>query len=493
MEGIMVLASTISLLKQKFNGKVDKEVESLLQRVQDFVPMVHNLRQSKAFADDHPASRKLKTFVELLVEIQAFVTEYLERDKQNSYFVNMTKALIRNGARKEIEARINYYNEKLTLARLVQSCEPQYIPCHQVNCHSDDLNSTDIRQMVQGIAYDVSDLKGMTKADIVLTEKVLDKVSSLSERIEEMQQQQDEHYRIENEHYLSIMKITESFKHDAPDSTLSLQEQMKDLSIMVSNMYNATTCSGVFDGQTMEDIKTSFESYNQLLNQQTIVVGNDATLAMKVEELSKQMNASESRLMQTLQSQTAMIRSLLDNTSSVPYKFIVIPAAKNDNKSIWESMKSVVKLKYRLFFVCEYTGELSLSGEDGRGYIIWVTKEWLKQAAPFIKLGFLALKIGAGFVSSGLKDLLNEAQAILPSDLKIEQYLEVLEQHVMEDLQSNGDFVDRGFIGSGLVTNERALNDDFVALSSDKRQAAYHAMLQFLADHDKNMNHLGVR
>jgi serine/threonine protein kinase len=87
----------------------------------------------------------------------------------------------------------------------------------------------------------------------------------------------------------------------------------------------------------------------------------------------------------------------------------------NGFKNGWTKAKdyasSLVKDRYRVFFVCGYTHQIAMSGRDGLGYVFTDTKGWVKRYTPLLKLMFGVVKVGvclmlpAGIPFPGIPDL----------------------------------------------------------------------------------------
>jgi hypothetical protein len=63
---------------------------------------------------------------------------------------------------------------------------------------------------------------------------------------------------------------------------------------------------------------------------------------------------------------------------------------------------SLVKDRYRLFFVCGYTHQLAMSGKDRLGYVFTDTKGWVKKYTPVLKFMLNVLKGSLSVVFPGM-------------------------------------------------------------------------------------------
>jgi hypothetical protein len=53
----------------------------------------------------------------------------------------------------------------------------------------------------------------------------------------------------------------------------------------------------------------------------------------------------------------------------------------------------LVRNKYRLYFLCSHTKQLAPCGPKGKGYKITMTKQWVLDAAPVLRVGLVLLKL----------------------------------------------------------------------------------------------------
>ena len=103
--------------------------------------------------------------------------------------------------------------------------------------------------------------------------------------------------------------------------------------------------------------------------------------------------------MQIAQSQ--MLGTVIGGTYSIPTLCIVLPKI---NKTILSRMNPfnvhVITNEYRMFFICSHTLRIVPCGPKGKGYKFSETKDWVKRAAPVLKVGLMLLKLG--LAASGL-------------------------------------------------------------------------------------------
>jgi hypothetical protein len=94
-----------------------------------------------------------------------------------------------------------------------------------------------------------------------------------------------------------------------------------------------------------------------------------------------------------------MFHMLTSGPQTVPSLVFVLPEV--DLKA--EHLRRNV---FRLFFMCSHTKQIALCGRSGRGYKLEVTKQWVQDAAPVLRVGLVLMK--AALHGSGLPMPLQE-------------------------------------------------------------------------------------
>jgi hypothetical protein len=95
----------------------------------------------------------------------------------------------------------------------------------------------------------------------------------------------------------------------------------------------------------------------------------------------------------------AMVRALTTNTHGIPTLAIVLPVVSTGWKSAMFPMR-LVRDQFRLYFLCSHTHQLAPCGPKGKGYKITMTKQWVLDAAPVLRVGLVLLKLA--LMASGL-------------------------------------------------------------------------------------------
>jgi hypothetical protein len=183
--------------------------------------------------------------------------------------------------------------------------------------------------------------------------------------------------------------------------------------------------------------------------------------------------------MQTAQSR--MLGTVIRGSYSIPTLCVIVPQV---NKSLWNPRNwNIVTDTYRMFFICSHTLRIVPCGPKGKGYNFSVAKDWVKRAAPVLKVGLILLKLGLQASTGiplpipGLEDILNVDNSIslLETSLK-----------AIDDIGSDS--------GTSALTVDQHLH----SLTRDDAQirSAYEAIKSLLTDPtkglDKQLRHLNM-
>jgi hypothetical protein len=95
----------------------------------------------------------------------------------------------------------------------------------------------------------------------------------------------------------------------------------------------------------------------------------------------------------------AMVRTLLKDTHGMPTLAVILPVVSISWKSRFSPMR-LVRDQYRLYFLCSHTNQIAPCGPKGKGYKVTMTKEWVLNAAPVLRVGLVLLKLA--LLASGL-------------------------------------------------------------------------------------------
>jgi serine/threonine protein kinase len=126
---------------------------------------------------------------------------------------------------------------------------------------------------------------------------------------------------------------------------------------------------------------------------------------------------------------TSMVRVLAVNTCGLPTLAVILPVVSTSWKSKLNPM-TLVRDQFRLYFLCSHTQQLAPCGPKGKGkgYKITVTKQWVLDAAPVLRVGLVLLKVA--LVASGLPLPVPDLCSMLVGNAMHSQYLDAALQLV---------------------------------------------------------------
>jgi hypothetical protein len=87
-----------------------------------------------------------------------------------------------------------------------------------------------------------------------------------------------------------------------------------------------------------------------------------------------------------------MLQTLIAGTHAIPTLAIVLPEISSGWKSVTHPMR-LLRNRFRLFFLCSHTKQIAPCGPDGNGYKIQVTKKWVRDVAPVLRVGLVLVKV----------------------------------------------------------------------------------------------------
>jgi len=95
----------------------------------------------------------------------------------------------------------------------------------------------------------------------------------------------------------------------------------------------------------------------------------------------------------TLDSTNSKLSTILKGAYDIPTLVILLPEIVTGVTSFLRNPSRLFSNNYRLFFVCSHTLCIAPCGPKGQGYQLTATKEWVKRAAPVLKVGLVAVKL----------------------------------------------------------------------------------------------------
>jgi serine/threonine protein kinase len=133
-----------------------------------------------------------------------------------------------------------------------------------------------------------------------------------------------------------------------------------------------------------------------------------------------------------------MVQTLITGTHSVPTLAIILPTASRSWKSVLQPMR-LLRNHFRLYFMCSHTKQIASCGPKGKGYKIQVTKQWVQDAAPVLRVGLVLVKFA--LLASGLPLPVPDLCSVLADSTKHSKYLDIALQLVRcpldDDLKSS--------------------------------------------------------
>jgi hypothetical protein len=97
---------------------------------------------------------------------------------------------------------------------------------------------------------------------------------------------------------------------------------------------------------------------------------------------------------------------------------------------------------FRLYFLCSHTKQIAPCGPQGKGYKIEVTKQWVQDAAPVLRVGLVLVKIALQV--SGLPLPVPDLCSALADATKHSKYLDAalhLVTHPPDDAMKGAEYV----------------------------------------------------
>jgi hypothetical protein len=200
---------------------------------------------------------------------------------------------------------------------------------------------------------------------------------------------------------------------------------------------------------TSDCLKTGLETVVQSLND---VKGALQEVKLNQVNLGKQV----SQVLVGSAELRAMVRALTENTHDMPTLAIVLPAVSTSWKSKFSPMR-LVRDQYRLYFLCSHTKQLAPCGPQGKGYKITMTKQWVLDAAPVLRVGLVLLKLAlmattlplpvpdlcsalidnamhVQYLNAALHLVMNPPDALGQAEFVMEQALDAIDAHDIADV-----------------------------------------------------------
>jgi serine/threonine protein kinase len=136
-----------------------------------------------------------------------------------------------------------------------------------------------------------------------------------------------------------------------------------------------------------------------------------------------------------------MVETLIAGTHDIPTLAIILPEVPNS----WADVKQPMRLlrnHYRLYFLCAHTKQIAPCGPDKKGYEIEVTRQWVQDAAPVLRVGLVLVKVA--LLASGLPLPVPDLCSALADTTKHCKYLDAvlhLVTHPPDDTVKGAEYV----------------------------------------------------
>jgi hypothetical protein len=133
-----------------------------------------------------------------------------------------------------------------------------------------------------------------------------------------------------------------------------------------------------------------------------------------------------------------MVQTLITGTHTIPTLAIVLPVVSKSWVGLIKSPMRLLRNQFRLFFLCSHTKQIAPCGPKGKGYKIQVTKQWVQDAAPVLRVGLVLVKVA--LLASGLPLPVPDLCSALADATKHSKYLDaalhVIKHPAEDDLKS---------------------------------------------------------
>jgi hypothetical protein len=137
-----------------------------------------------------------------------------------------------------------------------------------------------------------------------------------------------------------------------------------------------------------------------------------------------------------------MVQTLISGTHTVPTLAIVLPEVSKSWVGLIKSPMRLLRNHFRLYFLCSHNKQIAPCGPEGKGYKIEVTKKWVQDAAPVLRVGLVLVKVA--LLASGLPLPVPDLCSALADATKHCKYLDTalhLVTHPPDDAMKGAEYV----------------------------------------------------
>jgi hypothetical protein len=160
------------------------------------------------------------------------------------------------------------------------------------------------------------------------------------------------------------------------------------------------------------------------------VLENLKTIRNDLESLRRGQEALGKQVNRVLEGNTAlnnMVQTLVVGTHGIPTLAVILPEVSNSWADVTQPMR-LLRNHFRLYFLCSHTKQIVACGPEGKGYKIEVTKQWVQDAAPVLRVGLVLVKVA--LLASGLPLPVPDLCSALTDATKHSKYLDAALQLV---------------------------------------------------------------
>jgi hypothetical protein len=130
---------------------------------------------------------------------------------------------------------------------------------------------------------------------------------------------------------------------------------------------------------------------NQLQNHTLELRHGFEGVHQRLDDLSVTLGRQIQKVLEDNAALKNMVQTLIAGTHDIPTLAIVLPEVSPSWESVTHPMR-LLRNHFRLYFLCSHTKQIAPCGPEGKGYKIEVTKKWVQDAAPVLRVGLVLVK-----------------------------------------------------------------------------------------------------
>lgn len=243
-----------------------------------------------------------------------------------------------------------------------------------------------------------------------------------------------------------------AYEYGVNGAKFAVDEETQDNNASMETRTNGTSSNATTNASLINHLDYDFLYSDEMNNTNPIGIlsenqGNPETSNNIDIQLFEDLPYSYSKVLTIYDRNMKLFTSVLKSINDIPKIFIIIPerffhslqSTEFDSNDLVQSNGNdyfdSFQKNYRLFFFCNYTKHISLSGEDGYGYRIECSMKWIKKSSKFIKNGFECIQSMGGFDQCGFQylfpQILNQFQ-LIPIDNVMEELNVMMNEYYQE-------------------------------------------------------------